>query len=254
MGIFIANHPDSGSVTTEVKFAKMGFQLGLRRPLEVREEIIQEHARPCRLAYVSDIHLRRGRSRHLAGQVLDALHRARPDVILLGGDLVDQASELDELREMLGRMLGIAPVFAIPGNHDVAVGEELVRLAVQGAGALWIAGRTLDFQHEDRILSISGPGAEPSPGADFRILCAHNPSIWKTAGNGGYDMVLAGHLHGCQGVLFEAGGRLYPGAIFYPHNHIRQSWNGSRLVVGMGCSDLIPIRWGCPREIVVCIL
>ena len=92
------------------------------------------------------------------------------------------------------------------------------------------------------------------PGADFRILCAHNPSIWRAARESGYDLVLAGHLHGCQGVLFEAGGRLYPGALFYPHNHIRQAWNGSRLLVSMGCSDLIPIRWGCPREIVVCIL
>ena len=106
-GFFIANHPDSGSVTARVRFAEIGFQLGLRRPLEVREEIVREHARPCRLAYVSDIHLRRGRSRHLAGQVLDALQRARPDAILLGGDLVDQASELDELRGMLDRMLGM---------------------------------------------------------------------------------------------------------------------------------------------------
>ncbi len=237
-----------------MRFAEIGFQLGLRRPLEVREEILREHARPCRLAYVSDIHLRRGRSRHLAGQVLDALQRARPDVILLGGDLVDQASELDELRGMLDRMLGMAPVFAIPGNHDVAVGEESVRLAVQGSGARWIAGLTECFHHEGRILSISGPGAEPDPGADFRILCAHNPSVWRAARESGYDLVLAGHLHGCQGVLFEAGGRLYPGALFYPHNHIRQAWNGSRLLVSMGCSDLIPIRWGCPREIVVCIL
>jgi predicted MPP superfamily phosphohydrolase len=86
------------------------------------------------------------------------------------------------------------------------------------------------------------------------VLCAHNPSIWKPARDAGFDLVLAGHLHGCQGVLFEAGGRLYPGAFFYPHNHLRQECEGSRLVVSMGCSDLIPVRWGCPREIVLCIL
>jgi predicted MPP superfamily phosphohydrolase len=237
-----------------MRFTKAGLQIGLRHPLVVREEIIREHARSCRLAYVSDIHLRRGRSGMLSDQIIDALGRARPDVILLGGDLVDQASELGELRLLLGRMLGMAPVFAIPGNHDVAVGEELVREVLQASGAHWIAGRTEDFHHEGRVLAISGPGAKPSQSADVRVLCAHNPWIWKSTRNAGFDLVLAGHLHGCQTVLFEAGGRLYPGAFFYPHNHIRQSWSGSRLVVGMGCSDLIPVRWGCPREIVLCIL
>jgi predicted MPP superfamily phosphohydrolase len=237
-----------------VRFAKPEFQFGLRRPLVVREEVVRREERPCRLAYVSDIHLRRGRSRRLAGQVIDALERARPDVVLLGGDLVDQASELDALREMSGRMLALAPVFAIPGNHDVAVGEESVRQAVLDSGASWIAGQTENFQHKGRVISISGPGAAPSPAADVRVLCAHNPSIWKSARHGGYDVVLAGHLHGCQAVLFETGGRLFPGAFFYPYNFLRQSKGESRLVVSMGCSDLIPIRWGCPREIVLCIL
>ena len=190
----------------------------------------------------------------LSDQIVYALGQARPDIILLGGDLVDQASELGELQLLLGRMLEIAPVFAIPGNHDVAVGETLVRETAQAAGVRWIAGLTEDFDHQGRVLAISGPGAKPSGTADVRILCAHNPRIWKSIGSAGFDLVLAGHLHGCQAVLFEAGGRLYPGALFYPHNHIRQSRNGSRLVVGMGCSDLIPVRWGCPREIVLCIL
>lgn len=237
-----------------MKFAKPGFKFGLRRPLEVREEIIREHAQSCRLAYVSDIHLRRGRSGLLSDQIVDALGRARPDVILLGGDLVDQASELAALQHLTGRILELAPVLAIPGNHDIAVGEDLVRGAVEAAGAVWLAGLTVDFQHGDRVFAISGPGGSASPGADVRVLCAHNPVVWMPARDAGFDLVFAGHLHGCQGVLFEAGGRLYPGAWFYRHNWIRQVCNGSRLVVSMGCSDLIPVRWGCPREIVLCIL
>jgi predicted MPP superfamily phosphohydrolase len=237
-----------------MKFARPGFQIGLRCPLVIREEIIHTGENPCRLAYVSDIHLRRGRSRLLADQVIDALERARPDLILLGGDLVDQASELDELRGMLARMLGLAPVFAIPGNHDCSVGEEWVKEVVLDCGAHWLAGRTEHFKHHERHITISGPGAKPSPGADFSVLCAHNPSVWKSARKGGYDLVLAGHLHGCQAVLFEAGGRLFPGALFYPYNFIRQVSNGTLLAVSMGCSDLIPIRWGCPREIILCIV
>ena len=237
-----------------MRFTRPGFEIGLRRPLLIREELIRTGERPCRLAYASDIHLRRGRSRFLADQLIDALQRARPDVILLGGDLVDQASELDKLRILLEKLHGLAPVFAIPGNHDCAVGEEAVKKAVLDSGVQWLAGRTAKFKHQDRMISISGPGAKPISGADFRVLCAHNPSVWKTARKGEYDLVLAGHLHGCQVALFEAGGRLYPGALFYPHNYIRHTWNGTMLAVSMGCSDLIPIRWGCPREIILCIV
>jgi len=237
-----------------MRFTKPGFQFGLRRPLEVREEIIREHARPCRIAYLSDIHLRRGRSELLADQIIDAIQRAGPAIVLLGGDLVDQASELDRLGELLSRLLELTPVLAIPGNHDLAVGEERVRRTVVSAGAVWIAGRTVMFRHGERVIAISGPGAKPVPEADVRVLCAHDPRIWRLARNEGFELVLAGHLHGCQGVLFEAGGRLYPGALFYPYNHLRQTHGGSRLVVSRGCSDLIPVRWGCPREILLCIL
>jgi predicted MPP superfamily phosphohydrolase len=237
-----------------VRFTKPGFQFGLRRPLEVREEIIRKHPQPCRIAYISDIHLRRGRSQLLASQIIDAAQRARPAIILLGGDLVDQASELAGLGELLTRLLELAPVLAVPGNHDLAVGEESVRQTVVAAGADWLAARTVLVRHRERVIAISGPGAKPAPEADARVLCAHDPRIWKVARNAGFELVLAGHLHGCQGVLFEAGGRLFPGAVFYPHNHLRQAHAGSRLVVSRGCSDLLPVRWGCPREILLCIL
>lgn len=233
---------------------KSGWQIGLRAPLEVREEILRESARPCRIAYVSDIHLRRGRSQRLAEQVLDAVLRAAPAIILLGGDLVDQASELDRLGELLARLREIAPVLAVPGNHDLAVGEARVRETVVAAGAEWIAGRTVLVPHGERVISISGPGGMPVPEAAVRVLCAHDPGIWRTARNEGFDLVLAGHLHGCQVVFFEAGGWLFPGAVFYWHNRLRQVHAGARLLVSRGCVDLIPVRWGCPREILLCIL
>lgn len=228
--------------------------LGLHRPLRVREEIIASPQHPCRFAYVSDIHLRRGRSHLLGSQVIAALEKAEPDVILLGGDLVDQASELDALRSLIVQMLGMAPVFAIPGNHDLTVGEPKVRKAVMESGAHWLQGRTESFVFRERRFSISGPGGLILPDCDAAILCAHNPSIWKHARHAGYDLVFAGHLHGCQWVWFEAGGRLFPGACFYPFNHRRQQSGSTHLLVSMGCSDLIPIRWGCPREIILCIL
>lgn len=230
------------------------WELGLKMPLMVREETLSSHPRPCRVAYISDIHLRRGRSELLSGQIMDAIGRADADLILLGGDLVDQKSELRFLHELIRRMLKTAPVFAILGNHDIAVGENAVRDTVTAAGAFCLRDETALFRHHDRVIAISGPSAADAPVADVRVLCAHNPRIWKTAKNEGFDLVLAGHLHGCQAVWFESRGRLFPGAFFYPYNFIRRAHGASRLLVSMGCCDLIPIRWRCPREILLCVL
>lgn len=237
---------------TPFRWCPPGFQIGYRDPLRVRVEKIGDHPDPCRVSYVSDIHLRPGRSQLLSKQVVDALERAEPDLILFGGDLVDFESEIPAMRSMLTRALELAPAFAIPGNHDINVGEDLVRDAVVETGVAWIQNQTADFQHGERRFAISGPGADPDSIADVRILCEHHPWAWWKARHAGFDLVLAGHLHACQAALFEAWGRLYPGAFFYPHNFKRWSHGDSHLVVSLGCVDLFPIRWGCPREIVVC--
>jgi predicted MPP superfamily phosphohydrolase len=229
-------------------------QLGLRAPLEIREEHMEKGSPPCRIAYVSDIHLRMGRSGLIAGHVVDACSRAAPDLILLGGDLVDQASALDELTSLVSRICEIAPVFAILGNHDRSVGETQVSAAVVAGGGSWIEGKIVRHIHGSRVFAICGTGAGPDPGTTINILCTHYPQIGGKVWAAGFDLVLAGHLHGCQCVLFEAAGRMYPGALFYTHNRLRLQKDNTRLVISRGCSDLIPIRWNCPREIVLCIL
>jgi uncharacterized protein len=227
-------------------------EIGLRRPLHVREERLSARPDACRLLYVSDIHLRRDRSDELCRQVLDAAARCHPDVVLLGGDLVDRRSELDRLSDLVRRLRELVPVLAIGGNHDCRIGLDRVRHAVAAGGGRWIQGDVARVTHGDRVLAIAGPDAAPCADGHVRILCAHHPRIWKTARAAGYDLVLAGHLHGCQLVAWEYGDRLLPGALFYPDCVLRRHAGATRLVVSRGVSDLVPIRWRCPREVVLC--
>jgi hypothetical protein len=53
-------------------------------------------------------------------------------------------------------------------------------------------------------------------------------------------------------VALEHRGRLFPGAVFYPFCCLRDEHGPVRLVVSRGVSDLVPIRWRCPREVVLC--
>jgi uncharacterized protein len=233
-------------------------EIGLRRALHVREERLSTRHDAYRLLYVSDIHLRKGRSDILCGQVLDAVTRCNPDVVLLGGDLVDRHSELVKLSELVRKIHDVAPVVAIGGNHDRRIGINRVRAAVVHGGGQWIDDDSARLTHRDRLLVISGPEAAAPVKENVehvghvRVLCAHDPRIWKTSRHAGYDLVLAGHLHGCQVVACEYRARLFPGAFLYPYCFLNDRCGSTRLVVSRGVSDLLPIRWNCPREVVLC--
>jgi predicted MPP superfamily phosphohydrolase len=227
-------------------------EIGLRRGLHIREERLSVHDDSCRLLYISDIHLRRGRSDLLSVQVVDAATRCRPQAVLLGGDLADRPSELDRLSALIAELDNVAPVLAVAGNHDRQVGLTLVREAVVRGGGHWIHDRVALVTYRGRVIAVSGPECPPTVDGHVRVLCAHNPRIWKTHRCAGYDLVLAGHLHGCQLVAWQYQDRLFPGAIFYPYCFLSHRAGPTRLVVSRGVSDLVPIRWRCPREVVLC--
>jgi predicted MPP superfamily phosphohydrolase len=230
-------------------------EIGLRRALYVRVERLSTRHDAYRLLYVSDIHLRKGRSDVLCGQVLDAVAGCNPDAVLLGGDLADRPSELIKLSELVRKVQDVAPVLAIGGNHDRGIGIDRVRAAVEAGGGRWIDGNSARLTHRGRLIEIFGPGAAPpadNQRGHIRVLCAHDPRIWKTSRHASYDLVLAGHLHGCQLVAFEYRARLFPGAFFYPYCFLNDRRGSTRLVVSRGVSDLVPIRWKCPREVVLC--
>lgn len=233
-------------------------EFGLAGPLHIREERLTTQADACRLLYISDLHLRPGRSSMLCQQILAAATGTGAHVVLLGGDLVDRVTELEHLQRLVGALGGIAPVLAIGGNHDQQLGLHRVREAVERGGGRWIHADETRVLHGSRSVLISGPeavtGSEPVATwpDEVRILCAHNPRIWRTARDRGYNLVLAGHLHGCQVVAFEFRDRLFPGAVFYPYCYLSHQSGATRLVVSRGVSDFVPVRWRCPRELVLC--
>jgi len=227
-------------------------EIGLGQPLHVREERLSTRDGHCRLLYVSDIHLRNGRSATLARQVLDAAFRCQPDLVLLGGDLVDRRSELCRLTGLVEKLRELAPVLAVGGNHDRQVGMDRVRDAVVAGGGQWIHDSAASVRHHGRVIAVAGPESPSRADGHVRVLCAHNPRIWKTSRHAGYHLVLAGHLHGCQLVAYQYRDRLYPGAMLYPYCYLSHQRGPTRLVVSRGVSDLLPIRWQCPREVVLC--
>lgn len=231
------------------------FEFGLHDELLIREESWTPGVDGIRIAYISDIHLRRGRSRILCGQILRAVSRSCPDVILLGGDLLDQMSELAPLTELVRSLSQLAVTFAIAGNHDITVGVDSVRAAVEDGDGIWVHEEPVELCLKGRPVIFYGPSCS-LPSNDrcgaVHVLCAHKPNRWRRDTKNGFDVVFAGHLHGCQAVIMTWKDWLFPGAFFYRGCFLRKSVDRALFLVSRGVSDLIPIRWRCPREIVIC--
>ena len=224
----------------------MRFEFGAYGPLQIRVERVGLNlSQPIRLLYASDLHLGHRWTSTVPAQLLAAANSTRPDQILLGGDLVDHAKALPALGRMIVELLGIAPVAAIPGNHDVRVGEDLVRRAVCDVGGTWLP--------DDPIESpVRIDGSIRAMSVRPRVLCAHDPADFPAAVAAGYDLVFAGHLHGGQCVLANRDGRQYPAAWFHRWHGLRFMRGTSTMLVSRGAADTFPFRLNCPREVILC--
>jgi uncharacterized protein len=229
--------------------SRWGLEFGSFRPLLVRREAVHLGlARPLCLLYASDLHLGHWWTRRVPEQLLRAAGETRPDLILLGGDLADNAEALSLLGACVGALGELAPVQAVPGNHDRRADIVNVRATVLAAGGHWLPDRPLE--HGIRIDGTIDPIPSDSP----RLLCAHYPSDFPAARTAGYRVVLAGHLHGGQCVLATRQGRLYPAAWVHRWHGLHFVEDSSEMFVSRGCGDTFPFRFNCPREVILCAI
>jgi predicted MPP superfamily phosphohydrolase len=221
-------------------------EIGGVRPLMVRREMVPHLALGKCVLFASDLHLRGGGSDAAADALLRIAEQERPDITLLGGDLVDWRTGLDPLQRLVEAMRSLAPVAAVGGNHDRWSGLEQVRDAVRGGGGHWLEDAPLQWAADAAVYGAPEQALLP---ARCHILCAHVPQ--RPGAHRGFQLVLSGHLHGGQIVLFERGGRLYPGALAYRWNGLRFHADGVTLLVSRGVRDTVPLRWNCPREVIL---
>jgi uncharacterized protein len=208
---------------------------------------------PWRVLFASDLHLGLPWTRRAPEDLLHAVLAEAPDVVLLGGDLVDGVRGLSAVAPCVRGLSTLAPVAAVPGNHDVAAGAAAVRCGVLEGGGAWLPDAPLDLRRSDgAVLRCAGmPLQRPADGA-VNVACLHDPADADDAARAGYDVAFAGHLHGGQCVWFERGGRHYPGAWLDRRTGPRFVVGALRLFVAAGLGDTVPLRFRCPYELIVC--
>jgi predicted MPP superfamily phosphohydrolase len=240
-----------------------------REPRDVPIQLIAKEngLAGLRLALVSDLHVGFFLDPEDLALLVERVLAARPDAVLLCGDLVNQfgpecellARGLENLRAPLG-------IFAVPGNHDYYADRSLRRwrraLESVGAqvllnrgtrlelasGSLWVAGVD-DLREGTPDLAAALAGREPG---EPTVLLSHHPDFFVDAARAGVDLTLAGHTHGGQVLI---GGRT-------PLRHTRHGfWSGrferegAQLYVGRGAGvSCLPVRHGAPPELPILVL
>ena len=191
------------------------------KPVEVEHEEIAPEFDGLRIAQLSDLHVGPHTSREFLARIAEQVERARPDMIVFTGDLVDDhARDADDFLRAFGHLRAPLGVYAIAGNHDVFAGWSGVAKRLRAAGVHVLVNEGTTLQRNGAALWIGGTGDPaalrfgslagkdnelPVPDLDrtmahaprtaFRIVLAHNPALWRGLSARGAHLTLSGHTH-----------------------------------------------------------
>ncbi len=210
-----------------------------------------DSAVPLRIVAVSDLHLGYATGKKALGKYVEKINSLHPDVVLIGGDLIDNSVKpVDEEKmwEELGQIDAPDGIFMVPGNHEYISGIDSVSefisrtpivllrdSVVRLPGGLALVGR--DDRSNRRRMDLDellkGTGDAPV------MLLEHQPYDIATKDSLGIALQFYGHTHR---------GQVWPMSLLvdkmYPQSYGYRKWNNSHVIVSSGLS-----LWGPPFRI-----
>ena len=220
------------------------------------------------IAQLSDIHLGPFFDLDMLGDLLEKTAQQKPDVLVITGDLFDNAAMTIKAARLVDSYVERFPygIYYCRGNHEHFRGIALLEtaltetrihnlvnnhtLVLQGERPLYIAGVDYPMQREQFQLlqeAYTGMAMEDIPSNAIKILLAHHPDFVKTATKYNADLVLSGHTHGGQ--LGFLGRSVAPPIFKYMRGWYREG--NTALYVHCGNGSWFPFRLGCPPEIAI---
>lgn len=208
---------------------------------------------PLRLALVADLHS----CRYGKGQktLLAMLEAAKPDLVMLPGDILDDKLPDDRALEFLAAAAERWPCFYVSGNHEYwshRIGEMKER--IRACGVRVLEGECVPVDCKDWRLDVGGVD-DPTYMADadwlaqldaaeagrtpgrWGVLLSHRPERMADYRGRNFQVVLSGHAHGGQiRVPFTARGVYAPNQGPWPAlvDGTRDLGGGHTLVVSRG--------------------
>jgi predicted MPP superfamily phosphohydrolase len=220
-----------------------------------------------RIALLADLHVG---SPYVGLDKLDEVVRrtnaARPDLVLILGDLVIQDVlggrfvPPEKIAPALGRLRAPLGVYAVLGNHDRWLDTPRVLTALAKAGIPALEDRAVEITRGGPpfwlvgVRDFWGPHdprralAQVTDGQPVLVL-THNPDVFPQIPSR-VSLTLAGHTHGGQ-VYFPLIGRLIVPSVYRQRYAIGPVVEGGRhlFVTGGVGTSIIPVRFLVPPEI-----
>jgi predicted MPP superfamily phosphohydrolase len=220
-----------------------------------------------RIAFVSDVHAGSFLDEHELEELFVRVQDAGPDLVLLGGDLINtREREILLFRRALARLRPRFGTFAVPGNHDHFFGPDigLWQAFLQDHGVEVLLNRGCRIEHAGGSLWLCGvddltEGA-PDLAAALRgrragepaVLLSHHPDFFFEAAAVDVDLTLAGHTHGGQ-IRIGGWAPIHHSRFGYERGWFRE--NDCSLYVGRGVGvTVLPIRIDAPPEVPIVTL
>ncbi len=213
---------------------------------KLRSDKLPDDGGSFRIVHLTDLHSKEfGKNQR---RLVRKVSRLEPDIVVVTGDLVDSRKyDAEASLELMERMLELAPVYYVTGNHEWSSGRyeelerEMLRLGVRvlrnehelisfGTGYIRIAGvddpifnRQADGDADklnEHLQQAIGAAAENGEGSSemepYTILLSHRPELLRVYAERGLDLVFSGHAHGGQVRLPFVGGIIAPGQGWFP--------------------------------------
>jgi predicted MPP superfamily phosphohydrolase len=216
-----------------------------------------------RIAFLSDMHAGMGKGPVFWKRVVARTRALRPDLMLLGGDAVEQEAEPVRLLAPFASLEAPLGKFFLKGNHDFLDDPERVRAQFLAWGYQELTNRSVilrkggeafqlvgldDTWHGDPELALLRREATRP-----RVLVTHEPDLFLDLKEGDADVILTGHTHGGQ-IRLPFYGPVMRLPLTAPQWLDRglKTWRGMPAIISQGLGEAnVRARLFCPPQIVV---
>jgi len=191
---------------------------------------------PLRILFLADAHYGTVLDSSSLTQLKERLNEEEVDLVILGGDIVDENTTKEEMKEIflvLGNVKSTYGTYFVYGNHDrqnysswkdfslvelektlqenhiVALKDEMVELR----NDLVLVGREDKSHKRQNVESI----LSKVDSSKYIILIDHQPVEYENNSRLGIDLMLSGHTHA---------GQVFPAGYFIRWLHLADLWYG----------------------------
>ncbi len=251
---------------------------------KIKSYRLPEEFEGFRIVHLSDLHgAVYGKQNR---KLIEGIQKARPDAVVMTGDMADHSRHaIERLVGLSRRLCRRYPVYYVVGNHEQCLKESALtslirKLEAIGVTVLENSRHTITrgnasvqlyglvtpmVYYKDRLreyekgIDFSAEEVRKALGnADkrrFGILLAHNPLYYPSYRRWGADLTFSGHIHGGIIRIPGLGGLLSPDLTLFPRydgGYFQEK--GKHLVVSRGLGNHFLVRVLNPPELVVATL